>query len=60
MTPTDLIDFLDAVVGNHRRAVLFEVFLVVCFFGLRRYITRRAAPSTTEKPEQPLSVEVGQ
>ena len=42
MTPSDVIDFFGAFVSSHRRAVVFELFLVVCFFGLRRYITRRA------------------
>ena len=60
MTPNDVIDLLDALVGSHRRAVLFEVFLVVCFFGLRRYITRRAAHSVIEEPAQPLAPEVDQ
>jgi hypothetical protein len=60
MTPNDVIDFVDALVGSHRRAVLFEVCLMVCFFGLRRYITRRAAHSVDEKAKQPLTPEVGQ
>jgi|GEM_PF-1654763 hypothetical protein len=61
MTPSDVIDFLDALVGSHRRAVVFEVFLVVCFFGLRHYITRRAAHDPTEKPDAlTLPVDVGQ
>jgi|KBSMisStandDraft_5_1062788.scaffolds.fasta_scaffold6642525_1 hypothetical protein len=60
MTPSDVIDFFGAFVSSHRRAVVFELFLVVCFFGLRRYITRRATHSVIEKPAQPLAPEVDQ
>jgi len=59
MTPNDVIDFFDALVGSHRRAVLFEVFLMVCFFGLRRDITRRPSKSVTQKPDEALPIEVG-
>ena len=61
MAPADLIDFLDAAIGSHRRAVVFELFLVVCFLGLRRYIARRAAQNPAEQPApSELPVEVGQ